>query len=54
MLDESLAPEQYGIGIKKGNEELLNQLQNALDELNADGQAAEISKKWLGEDKVLK
>lgn len=54
LLDESLAPEQYGIGIKKGNEELLNQLQNALDELNADGQAAEISKKWLGEDKVLK
>ncbi|GAB1157657.1 amino acid ABC transporter substrate-binding protein [Paenibacillus illinoisensis] len=54
LLDESLAPEQYGIGIKKGNEELLNQLQKALDELNADGTAAEISTKWLGEDKVLK
>lgn len=54
LLDESLAPEQYGIGIKKGNEELLNQLQKALDELNADGTAADISTKWLGEDKVLK
>lgn len=54
LLDESLAPEQYGIGIKKGNEELLNQLQKALDELNADGTAAQISTKWLGEDKVLK
>ncbi|MET3938158.1 polar amino acid transport system substrate-binding protein [Paenibacillus sp. PvP094] len=54
LLDESLAPEQYGIGIKKGNEELLDQLQKALDELNADGTAAEISTKWLGEDKVLK
>lgn len=54
VLDESLAPEEYGIGVKKGNEELLKQLQAALDELNKDGTAAEISKKWFGEDKVLK
>ncbi|OAX50767.1 amino acid ABC transporter substrate-binding protein [Paenibacillus sp. AD87] len=54
LLDESLAPEQYGIGVKKGNEELLNQLQKALDELNTDGTAAEISTKWFGEDEVLK
>lgn len=54
VLDESLAPEEYGIGVKKGNEELLKQLQAALDELNEDGTAAEISKKWFGEDKVLK
>lgn len=54
VLEESLAPEEYGIGVKKGNEELLNKLQKALDELNEDGTAAEISKKWFGEDKVLK
>ncbi|AZS18157.1 amino acid ABC transporter substrate-binding protein [Paenibacillus lutimineralis] len=54
ILDESLAPELYGIGVKQGNEELLNKLQQALDELNSDGTAAEISKKWFGEDKVLK
>ncbi|WP_420488813.1 amino acid ABC transporter substrate-binding protein [Paenibacillus caui] len=54
LMDESLAPEEYGVGVKKGNEELLNSLQKALDELNASGQAAEISKKWFGEDKVLK
>ncbi|MGG1612991.1 amino acid ABC transporter substrate-binding protein [Paenibacillus sp. FSL K6-2441] len=54
LLDESLAPEEYGIGVKKGNEELLNKLQQALDELNQDGTASEISKKWFGEDKVLK
>lgn len=54
VLDESLAPEEYGVGVKKGNEELLKQLQTALDELNEDGTAAEISKKWFGEDKVLK
>jgi len=54
LLDESLAPEQYGIGIKKGNEDLLEELQGALDELNGDGTAAEISTKWFGENKVLK
>ncbi len=54
VLDETLAPEEYGIGVKKGNEELLNSLQKALDDMNADGTSADISKKWFGEDKVLK
>jgi polar amino acid transport system substrate-binding protein len=54
VLDESLAPEEYGIGVKKGNEELLEKLQKALDEMNEDGTAASISKEWFGEDKVLK
>jgi polar amino acid transport system substrate-binding protein len=54
VLEESLAPEEYGIGVKKGNEELLEKLQKALDTMNEDGTAAEISKKWFGEDKVLK
>lgn len=54
LLDESLAPEEYAVGVKKGNEELLDKLQTALDEMNEDGTAAEISKKWFGEDKVLK
>ncbi|SDX34546.1 amino acid ABC transporter substrate-binding protein, PAAT family [Paenibacillus sp. PDC88] len=53
LLDESLAPEEYGIGVKKGNEALLNELQSALDELSEDGTAASISEKWFGEDKVL-
>jgi polar amino acid transport system substrate-binding protein len=54
LLDDSLAPEEYGIGVKKGNEELLTELQNALDELNEDGTATKISEKWFGEDRVLK
>ncbi|GIO84748.1 amino acid ABC transporter solute-binding protein [Paenibacillus faecis] len=54
LLDESLAPEEYGIGVKKGNEELLEKLQKAIDELNQDGTAAKISQTWFGEDKVLK
>ncbi|WP_435922255.1 amino acid ABC transporter substrate-binding protein [Paenibacillus sp. DYY-L-2] len=54
LLEESLAPEEYGIGVKKGNEALLDKLQKALDEMNEDGTAAKISEKWFGEDKVLK
>ncbi|MFJ7678576.1 amino acid ABC transporter substrate-binding protein [Peribacillus sp. NPDC097198] len=54
VLDESLAPEQYGVGVKKGKEDLLKDLQKALDEMNEDGTAAKISEKWFGENKVLK
>lgn len=53
-LDGSLAVEEYGIGVKKGNEQLLEDLQKALDTMNEDGTAAEISTKWFGEDKVLR
>ena len=53
ILEESLAPEEYGIGVKKGNEALLEKLQQALDTLNENGKAAEISEKWFGENKVL-
>lgn len=53
VLEESLAPEEYGVGVKKGNEELLEKLQKALDDMNTDGTAAEISTKWFGENKVL-
>ncbi|WP_019635952.1 amino acid ABC transporter substrate-binding protein [Paenibacillus fonticola] len=54
LVEESLAPEEYGIGVKKGNEALLEKLQKAIDTLNDNGKAAEISKKWFDEDKVLK
>lgn len=54
LLDESLAPEEYGIGAKKGNEELINKLQAALDEMIEDGTAAKISEEWFGQDRLLK
>jgi len=54
VLDESLAPEEYGVGVKKGNEELLKNLQKALDDMNTDGTASKISTKWFGENKVMK
>ncbi|WKY48368.1 amino acid ABC transporter substrate-binding protein [Eubacteriaceae bacterium ES3] len=54
ILEESLAPEEYGVAVKKGNTELLDQIQEALDAMNEDGTAAEISTNWFGEDIVLK
>jgi polar amino acid transport system substrate-binding protein len=53
IVEEALAPEQYGVGVKKGEEELLEKLQKALDTLNENGKAAEISTKWFGENIVL-
>lgn len=54
IMNETLAPEQYGVGIKKGNEALQTKLQEALDKMNEDGTAEEISDKWFGENKVIK
>ena len=53
-LSDDFGAEQYAIAAKKGNTELIDKLQSALDELNADGTSAEISNKWFGEDIVVK
>lgn len=53
LLDEDFGSEVYGIAAKKGNTELIDKLQKALDEMSADGTSAEISKKWFGEDIVV-
>ena len=54
VIGDELAPEEYGVGVKKDNEALLEKLQAALDQMNEDGTAEEISIKWFGESKVLK
>ncbi|AFA47698.1 amino acid ABC transporter substrate-binding protein [Acetobacterium woodii] len=54
ILDESLSPELYGVGIKKGNTELQTKIQDAMDAMIADGTAATISTKWFGEDIIYK
>lgn len=48
--DETLSSEAYAVGFKKGNTELRDQVQGALEEMAADGTMAEISEKWFGED----
>lgn len=53
VLEESLAPELYAVGVKKGNNELLEKVQKAMDEIIKNGTAAEISEKWFGENKIL-
>ena len=45
-----ISTEEYGVGVAKGNEEVRDQVQTALEELAADGTMAEISTKWFGED----
>lgn len=50
ILDETLASEEYGIGFKKGNEELRDKIQKTLEEMAADGTLKEISNKWFGRD----
>lgn len=54
ILEESLAPEEYGFGVKKDNTEFAAKLQAGIDAINANGKAAEVSTKWFGKDIVLK
>lgn len=54
ILEESLSPELYGVAVKKGNAELLTQIQEAMDAMAEDGTMAEISTNWFGEDIVIK
>lgn len=46
ILDEPLAYEQYGVGFKKSNTELRNQVQKTLDEMFEDGTVDEIAQKY--------
>ena len=46
ILDEDISSEQYGIGFNKGNTELRDQVQEALDALVADGTIEKIITKW--------
>jgi polar amino acid transport system substrate-binding protein len=54
ILEDNFGEEEYGIGVRKSDEAFLNELQKALDSMNTDGSATEISEKWFGADIVLK
>ena len=49
-----LTEELYGVGFRKSDGKLLSEVDRILDEMKADGKAAEISQKWFGKDIVLK
>lgn len=46
ILDGEISLEQYGIGFKKGNTELRDQVQATLDEMAADGTVEKIAEKY--------
>jgi len=50
VLDESLAPEEYGVGFALDNTDLRDQVQATLEEMAADGTLARISNEWFGAD----
>jgi polar amino acid transport system substrate-binding protein len=52
VLEENFGTEEYGVGLRKEDKELLANLQNALDEMKKDGASAKISEKWFGSNIV--
>lgn len=52
VLAEDFGREEYGIGIRKSDKQLLANIETALDDMRKDGAAEEISVKWFGENIV--
>ena len=52
ILDEHFGTEEYGVGVRKDDTELLARLQQAIDGMKQDGSAARISNAWFGKDIV--
>ena len=50
VLDDHFGTEEYGVGTRKDDTELLAKLQKAMDDMKADGSAARISTEWFGKD----
>lgn len=50
VLEENFGFEEYGVGLRKDDKELLSKLQKALDEMKADGTSAKINQKWFGKN----
>jgi polar amino acid transport system substrate-binding protein len=50
ILDERLAPEQYGVAFRKHDQALRDAVQAQMSALAKDGSLAEIAKRWFGAD----
>ena len=50
VLEEDFGDEEYGVGLRKADAELLKQLDTALDEMKNDGTYDEIYAKWFSEN----
>lgn len=53
VLSESLAPETYVIGFRKGEAALKDKVEATLQEMKADGTLAKISTTWFGSDVTI-
>lgn len=51
---EDFGREDYAVGMRKDDSKFVDAFNKALDEVIAEGKAAEISKKWFGEDIIAK
>ena len=54
VLEDNFGEEEYGVGLRLEDKQLLDALNEVLDEMKEDGTMAEISKEWFGEDIILK
>ena len=54
ILPESMMAEAWGVGVKKGEAGLLKAVNDKLDAMEKNGDAAKIYSKWLGEDSPYK
>ncbi len=50
MLDEALTEEEYGLAVKKGNQELLDVVNETLAEIKENGELDAILESYLGDD----
>lgn len=53
ILEEDFGKEEYGIGVRKEDTQLLEALNVALDTLKENGTTKEISEKWFGSDIIM-
>lgn len=52
ILDDNFGTEEYGVGTRKDDTELLGELNRTLESMKQDGSAARISTSWFGENIV--
>ncbi len=50
ILEETLAPEVFGVGFRKGDAALRDAVQGALEAMKTDGTLAQVTTRWFGSD----
>ena len=54
ILSDNFGEEEYGVGIRKGDTEMVDAFNNAYTEMQLDGTLKKISEKWFSEDITIK